>query len=73
MRYLAPVHTSSISLSSGEAFVDDTGHVTVDNDLLTQGDVAGLAANGFEVAADDEAESPAPAKAAAPQSKAEKE
>ena len=80
MRFSAPANVSSVSLTCGE-FAVVKGHVTLPKDI-GEGDLAGLAANGFRRAAEDgpkeepvvaapiAPKAPAPAKAKASKSKA---
>lgn len=64
MRFSASADTSAISLAAGEFAVVD-GFVDLPEDI-GDGDLAGLAANGFKRAADaDEAAAKKPAKAKA--------
>ncbi|WP_422057318.1 hypothetical protein [Sphingomonas sp.] len=46
MRWMAPAHTASVTISTG-TFPVENGHVTLPASL-TDGDRAGLIANGFK-------------------------
>jgi hypothetical protein len=49
MRFAAPEHITSITLSSGPLAVGTDGFVDLPDDV-SQGDLQGLAANGFTLA-----------------------